>query len=328
MRRYQSLWRTEIQISIDELRHRLRLAEEEADAPLSGAAQAHLEAARQALEHAEEAIREPRRRERLRQWWTGTAVTAGWEYLHEAEAELVELESPDALRASLPALVAWMQEVMPPGGPRKRYEGQLQKFLTGERKPDRTVVRQAYHDVILANNDRHASIRALRNRIVIAIATMLGLLSLVGLLHVADSHFVSLCGLHQAENGQAETRCISDDGKPSGRDVIEVELIGAIGGLLSVAFGLGKSKAVMSRYDPRGSQLLLKPVTGAAVALLGVIFVQSEIFIAPPSNISESVMLAYAGAFGFSQQLLTRMVDKRAGKLLDEPTQGDRPEDG
>jgi hypothetical protein len=317
------LWRTEIRIRIDELRHRLTVVEikEGSKPPASpgDARKAHLIAAREALGKAEAVIEETvDRRLGLVHWWTGTAVTSGWEYVHEAEAELVELESEEDLRATLPALTAWMQEVMPPDGRRKHYEQKLDACIEGEEAIDRTVVRQTYRDVILANNEKHASIRELRNRILLAVAALTVLLLTVAVWHAVNPEFVSLCGPPQAE-GEAR-HCVSDTESPSSRDVIEIEVLGAIGGLLSLAFVLGSSKASPSRYDPRISQLLLKPTAGAATALLGVILVQSKIFVAPANNISESVLFAYAAIFGFSQQLLTQMVDNRAGKMLTEPT--------
>jgi len=56
--------------------------------------------------------------------------------------------------------------------------------------------------------------------------------------------------------------------------------------------------------------------SGAATAVIGVLLVQSGIVVSPAQSASEALFLAYAAVFGFSQQLLTRFVDKRAGKLL------------
>lgn len=337
----RSLWRVEVGIRIQELRHRLAVveAEPETPPPETGLSEkvttrtaageltvsieekpsppppsrevrrAHLEAARQALTGAAEAV-DDSASSGLREWWTGTAVTAGWEYVHEAQAELVELETEEDLRATLPALSAWMQKVMPEDGRRKHYEKRLGEFADDKTPIDRTLVRQTYRDVILANNEKHANLRLLRNRIMLATLTLLVLLSAIGVWHAIDSRFISLCGKHL---------CVSGGG-PHGRDVFEIELIGAIGGLLSVALSLGTTKVPPSRYDPRVSQLLLKPVAGAATALVGVLFVQSELFIAPPKETSEWVILAYAAFFGFSQELLTKTVDKRADALLAEPT--------
>ena len=89
-----------------------------------------------------------------------------------------------------------------------------------------------------------------------------------------------------------------------------------LGGLLSVAFGLGAVNVPPSRYNLRAAQAVLKPLTGAATALIGVLLVQSDILIAPAETPSESLLLAYAAIFGFSQQLLTQFVDRRASELM------------
>jgi hypothetical protein len=372
---FRTQWRTEIQVRIDGLQHRLRVAEV-GPAPSVAAAvaseevttrtaagelkvtieeklkpppaqesvrRAHIDAAQQALASAEVAIVEGSLARRLRDWWAGTAVTAAWEYVHEAEAELVEIESEEDLKATLPALMTWMQDVMPPDGRRKGYEEQLGEFVKGK-NVDRTVVRQTYRDVIVANNEKHSNIRELRNRILLATVALGIFLCGVGLWHALNPSFISLCRTvpapaaasagstagqsegtepakpNESEPAQAESETICVSGEsPKGRDIFEIELIGAIAGLLGLAFGLTSFKTPPSRYDPKVSQLLLKPVAGAATALLGVILVQAEIPIAPPSEASESVIFAYAAVFGFSQQLLTRMVDKRAATLLGEP---------
>jgi hypothetical protein len=364
---FRSAWRTEVAIRIDELEHRLEVATQSpAPAPTGPSVdetitaltptgeitvrveevphrrpvappeidKVHVDAMKLALRKAGEAIQEPGFPTRLAAWWTGAAVTAGWEYLHEAEAELVHLEADQDIRASLPRLLTWIQEVMPKGDQRTRYERQLTKFIDGEEVVDRTVVRQAYHDVILANNEKHVSLRELRNRLLLAIPILALMLVLVGAWHAVNPNFISMCGVSrpaaavtasgssaskEPEPALAVTRCVNGSSQPSGRDVFEIELIGAIAGLLSVAFGLGATKTPPSRYDPRLMQIALKPVAGAATALIGVIFVQSEVLIAPASQISESVLFAYAAVFGFSQQLLTQFVDKRADKLLSEP---------
>ena len=97
------------------------------------------------------------------------------------------------------------------------------------------------------------------------------------------------------------------------RDVAEIQVVGALGGLLSIAFGLGKIGTPPPRYNPRPAQAALKPVAGAATALVGVLLIQAG------SPASQSLLLAYAAAFGFGQRLLTQLVDQRASKLLEAP---------
>jgi hypothetical protein len=356
-------WRAEIAVRIQELRHRLELvAAEPAPAPPQPAPveetvvsktagtrvtvqleevrppprrldpevrAAHVKAAEQALGDACTAIDEIDLPARLRAWWTGTHVTAGWESVHIAAAELVDLEPDEDVRAGLPRLLTWLGEVMPAGEERTRYERELRAFADGTKPLDRTVVRQAQRDTITANNEKHANLRALRNQLALVSAALAALLLTLGVWHAVNPDVVTLCGTTPADAaakaGAAAKRCL--DGSASrGFDVLEVELIGAIGGLLSIAFGLGGATTPPSRYNPRPQQALLKPVAGAATGLIGVMLVQSNIVIAPTSEASETLLLAYAAIFGFAQQLLTRFVDKRASTLLGEKEPAKRAE--
>jgi hypothetical protein len=311
--RYKSVWRTEVAVRHNELLHRLGSARAGKTSPLPKRMQTHLDAAKDALADARRAVNQDGWL--LLAWLTGTAVTAGWEALHDAEGELALLEDDDDVRAALPRLLAWTQQVAPAGDLRARYERLLGEYIDGA-PIDRTVVRQAYQDAQIANNEWHASLRAFRNLLLAASAVLATALIALAAWHAINPEFVSLCGSDEA--GAGARRCLTGD-SPSGRDVLQVEVVGVLGGLLSVAFGLGAVKVQPSRYNLRAAQAALKPLAGAATALIGVLLVQSNVLIAPAETLSESLLLAYAAIFGFSQQLLTQFVDRRAGELLTGP---------
>jgi hypothetical protein len=298
-------WRTEIEIRRRELANRL-IAAKASQPPGSSR---YATAVDNALCDACTAIGS---RGSLKAWWTGSAITMAWESVHDAEGDLVEIESDEAVRASLPRLRSWINEVVVEQDLRERYDKVLGDFIDGTQPLDRTVVRQAYQDVTIANNERHASLRTFRNLLVCATAVLATLLIGVALWHALNPRFVSLCG---TTPGTGARDCLMKS-TPSGGDVIAVELIGAIGGLLSIAFGLGSATTAPSRYNVRAAQAGLKPFAGAATALVGVLLLQAHILVTP-SDHSESLLLAYAAIFGFSQQLLTQFVDRRAGQLLE-----------
>jgi hypothetical protein len=247
----------------------------------------------------------------LRAWWTGSAITMAWESVHDAEGELVRIESDDVVRSTLPRLLSWIDEVVPDKALKDRYDKQLGNYIEGKARIDRTVVRQAHQTATGANNERHASLRTFRNVVLGVSFGLAALLLALAVWHAANRHFISLCG---TEKGKQV--CLSGAAS-TGRDVAEILLVGAVAGLLSVAFGLGSETTAPSRYNVRAAQATLKPVAGAATALIGVFLVQSHILLEPAGTPSEALFLAYAAIFGFSQQLLTQFVDKRAGKLLD-----------
>lgn len=277
-----------------------------------------VDAVKAAIEHASEAIVVGTLPKRIANWWTGAAITAGWESVHGAEAELVDIESEADVRASLPHLATWLQQVMPTGEPRKRYEGELTEYMNAAKPLDRTIVRQVYKDVVRSNNESKANLRAFRNLLIVVTAALATVLVVIAVWHAIDPGFVSLCGT--GGSGTSATTCLS--GKQSrGQDVLEVELLGALGGLLSlaVAFTASSTETPPSRYNVRPAQAALKVVAGAATGLVGVLIVQSGIIVSPASQTSSEVLfLVYAVVFGFSQQLLTKFVDKRAESLLGE----------
>lgn len=310
-------WRTEVDVRIRELRSRLAAAEgldpagwQRGQTPEGRRAAAATVAA--CLDTATAASGEPLQGwDRLSAWWTGSAMTTAWESVHEAELKLLPLEAEDDVRAHLPRLRAWIQRAMDRGESRTRYEEKLQAQVSGEVSLDPLQIRQAFNDVIIANAERYANLRAFRNILVLVTGMLAGLVGVLTLLHVANPDFISLCTAGEADG---EVVCFGGPG-PRAWDVAMVAAFGAIGGLLAIAFGLAESEGPPSRYDPRIAQVGLKAAAGAATALAGVLFIQADLLVAPASSPSEALYLSYATIFGFSQQLFTRFVDRRAGEL-------------
>ncbi|MGO9762607.1 MAG: hypothetical protein ACLP1Q_15230, partial [Solirubrobacteraceae bacterium] len=66
-----------------------------------------------------------------------------------------------------------------------------------------------------------------------------------------------------------------------------------------------------------------KPVTGAATAMVAVLLLHSGLIVEPKGQpTSIEVVLGYAALFGFSQELLTRLVDKRASAIIESQEEG------
>jgi hypothetical protein len=292
-------------------------------APQSKARASRVEAVQAAIAHAAEAIGDGPLRARLIQWWTGAAITAGWESVHDAEAELIDIESEADVRASLPHLITWLQQVMPTGEPRKRYESELGGYVSATKPLDRSTVRLIYKDVVNANNESKANLRAFRNLLTVLTVALAFVLVVIAIWHAIDPGFISLCGT-TGTAAKSTTTCLSN-ASSRGQDVLEVCLMGAIGGLLSLAVAFsGTEETPPSRYNVRPQQAALKVVAGAATGLVGVLVVQSGIIVSPASQTSsEALFLVYAVVFGYSQQLFTKFVDKRADALLGEPEEKD-----
>ena len=248
---------------------------------------------------------------RVREWASGEAITAAWESVHQAERELAAIETDAEALAALPQLRSWMRQVMSDRDLLSSYEQTFDDAVRAHRAPDRSTLRQAYQDAITANVDWHSGLRAFRNTLFCLGALLALLLAGLGIWHVINAGVVPLC------SADSRPTCFGTSGTTSpARVIFEIELVGMIGGLLGTAFLLGRMEQAPSRYNLLAPQIVLKAVGGAATALIGVVLVESELIVAPAGGRTTAVLLAYAALFGFSQQLLTQFVDRRASDLL------------
>jgi hypothetical protein len=247
----------------------------------------------------------------VREWASGEAITAAWESVHQAERELAAIETDAEALAALPQLRSWMRQVMSDRDLLGSYEQTFDDAVRAHRAPDRSTLRQAYQDAITANVDWHAGLRAFRNTLFCLGALLALVLVGLGVWHVLNAGVVPLC------SSDSRPTCFGTSGTTSpARVIFEIELVGMVGGLLGTAFLLGRLEQAPSRYNLLAPQIVLKAVGGAATALIGVLLVESELIVAPAGGRSTAVLLAYAALFGFSQQLLTQFVDRRASDLL------------
>jgi len=305
------VWRTEIALRVRELEHRLEMAREAGKTGREGIDEstfdAYAEAVKLCLDDARGVLDKPKKK-RIQSWWRGDAITAAWDSVHGAEAALVAIAPAYDVLTPLPILRLWMRQVLGDSCKVETYERALEKISTASRALDRTFLRQVYRDTITANTERYKNLRAFRN-VLFAVSGGLALaLLVIGAWHAFDPGFVSLCsdGRHRFCFGGTHS---------AGDAVFQIALIGAAGGLLSSAFPLSKLENVPSRYDVIAPQIVLKVLAGASTALLGVLLLQAD-FVSLVEPSTDTELLAYAAVFGFSQQLLTQVVDKRAQSLL------------
>lgn len=323
----RGIWRTEVEVRIGELRSRLKIASSaSAEHRPEGQSDAEREqltkAVESCLERAGDAVGRDRTPLRyVDAWWSGTSMTTGWESIHEAELHLLSLEREEDAKTTLPWLLTWVHRAMDRGWGKSHHEKSLRDQID-KGSLDRTQARQALRDVVVANNARYANLRAFRNNLVLVTSLLALLVAAICVWHAIDPSILSLC----SQEGD-ETSCLTGS-SPRGADVALVALIGALGGMLAIAFGLAKTKTPPSRYDPKAWLGVLKPVAGAATALVAVVLIQADVLLGPGSDPSEMLLLGYAAIFGFSQQLLTQFVDKRAESLIDADDASEPGADG
>jgi hypothetical protein len=311
-------WAAEVDGRIGELRGRVKAVRGGRHSDESAGVDAVLRAVEADLDRADDAIGNSASLHRvwLRfcAWWSGSAITTAWEAVHAAELALLSVESDDEVAVNIPRLLSWVERTMDAGPQREAHEKTLREAMTEFKTAHRTKVRAALADTIEANGDRYANVRAFRNNLILVTFALLAAVIGAAIWHGANTHFLSLCTETTREG--ALTHCLGGaSSRPHGVDVALVAAMGALGGLLAIAFSLSETDVAPTRYDPKTWQTVLKPVTGAAVAIIAVLFLQSG-FLLKPSTETQSMFLAYAVLFGFSQQLLTRFVDKRADSLI------------
>jgi hypothetical protein len=244
---------------------------------------AHVRAVQRALREAKSAARPERRWFwRIQHWWTGAVLTRAWESVHLAEAEVVAISGPESQAELVPRLRAWLELVLPAAGDMRRYEAAFDRWKGA--RVDEVELRKAYQAAIAANVEWHSNLRAFRN-VLFYVAG--GLLLLLGVL--AACHPVGRSILQLGAQDRAAQRV----------PVVLVELVGAFGGLLSSTFLLAKLEKPPARYNVLAPQIVLKAVTGAASAVVGLMFLQSGLVVTPPQSRSEAVVLTYAVLFGY-----------------------------
>jgi hypothetical protein len=259
----------------------------------------------------------------LGSWFSGSSLTRAWEAIHNAERALLKIETDAAVLAAVPPILSWTRRAMDAGAIREEHEATLKAELSQARTPapagveglapppDRAAIRGALSDVIAANRLRYADLRTFRNNLIIATVLLIVGLLVIAIWHAHDPHFLSLC----AKPEKGTKQCLTVGGAPRSADIWKVLLVGALGGVLGFVFRLSATTGA-DRFDPKTWQRLLKPVTGAAAALAGVVFLQSGLLVESTIKNTELALLGYALIFGFSQQVLTKFVDGRAESLV------------
>jgi hypothetical protein len=106
-------------------------------------------------------------------------------------------------------------------------------------------------------------------------------------------------------------------GAPPWPTIWQIELVGALGGLLA---GVTALRALEGFAGPFGLPIVmatLKIPTGALTGLLGALWMQNSVFAVfkPQEGLK---ILAYVALFGFAQQAFTTFADRQAGQLLGE----------
>ena len=253
-------------------------------------------------------------------WWRGNCTETAFHNLHRAEAEMVRLYSDAEVDAEIPEAVARAETGLNHGDPRHAAALRLLSIKDGAAK------RIALSKIVRVGHETtdrlHSRVRVFRN-IVLVTALLLALFVSLFVFWVADyPGTVPLCF-----TTPDVTSCPAGEGRASAADVVVVALLGLLGGALAAAVSIRNTKGTSTPYNVAIALALLKLPAGALTALSALIVIRGELVPGLTALDTQSQILAYVLMFGYAQQLLTGLIDKRALNLLDSVPSKDPAQD-
>jgi len=261
------------------------------------AAKAELAEAEKAIEGGGGLLRAPLR------WWTGSDQEQAWLAVHGAETHLVLARPEEALRAEVATLQSRIPWSVPPSDPlRRAWTDALERAADASQPLDRYLLREIKETLLGRADATYVRMRSFRNILVVAILVLALATGLLAIPSVSD--WIPLCPDDGAAG--ADTDCVIDD-------VWQAELLGAVGGLLALLTSIQRLRGFRNPYNLPVFQALLKIPAGALTGLLGLVLMQSGILFLEPQLGNAAV--AYVIFFGAAQDVITRLVDRKAGEI-------------
>ena len=297
-RRGRSSWREEVLREADRIENDLARSDLTADTPSRAFVVDSLKIARDA------AIRSHRGLTRVRAWWSGVDVESAWRALHGAKQVLFDgMKDPDVL-AQYPLLRSKVQQYLDPKDPeRKAYEEWLKRGDHPQEPLDRSRLRTVRTAVDGASDAHYDRIHRFRNTLYLLFLGVV-ILDVVLIFDPPTDPWLPICAPAAEEGGEQSCPL-----------VWHIELVGLIGGTLAAAAALLRISVTHEPYNLKRAQTLVKLPLSALTALVGVMLIQSDVIDAL-EPLPAPTVLVYAVIFGYSQQLVTRLIDRKAESLV------------
>ena len=255
----------------------------------------------------------------LKLYYSGADIERTWSAIHRASEALYTLYDGN----ELPAQAARLHELVAALPDLSSQLTSLTHILTNLKASSeganleaaRAKLRELYQEAIGATESLQVEAHVLRNTLLVASGALFLVAFVLGVVHLLNDSIISLCTT--ASDGG--TICPAG-GASHPFDVFTIELAGMLGGILSVVIPLATGERIKTPYRVFNHQLLLKIFAGAATGLAGVVLVENG-FISAFTVTSGTAIIGYAIFFGFAQQALTGIIDRRASSLgEDTPT--------
>jgi hypothetical protein len=243
----------------------------------------------------------------LLNWLTGAAIEQAWPGLHAVEEDLLLIQEPEKVRAQIPDIRDTLQERLGTNDSRLNYLKELDTLYTSGGPVTRSLretLRRMRHVANAASDEAYGRVRGFRNLLlgaVVVLAVALVTLALGSLRHP----LLPICSPAPAVVGTS-VACPA---------LWRVELVGALGGLLSAIAAIRRLDGVRGPYGLPATQLAMKIPAGSLTGVLGALWLQGRVLglvVTQP----ELQLLAYVALFGFAQEAFTAFVDRRAGEIL------------
>lgn len=264
-------------------------------------------------------------------WWSGRLIEAAYQNLHSAEAVIAGLYDWDDLEAEVPEAIARVEAGLQRDDPRReaaRALGDLDRGTTSLEEARAALTKAIAVGHAVADHE-HSRLRNFRNAVLVS-SIVIGLLLVVFATYVGHHpEKVPLCFTPtNAEGAPATWVCPTGEhpwnsdtptshGPTNKHDVLVVLLLGILGGALSAAVSIRGLTGASTPYDVPLALAALKLPLGALTSLGALIALQGD-FVPGLSELdSQGQILAYALVFGYAQQLLSGLLDRRAQALLE-----------
>jgi hypothetical protein len=251
-------------------------------------------------------------------WWGGALVEAGYQNLHAARAQMIDVYDDAEIEAEIPAAVARSQQTLHRDDPRRLVIDFLRSQAIARQ---RAFLRRAIEDAYDALDRQHERLRSFRNIILLLALCITVLVGATIAVVWTNPTFMPLCfdadGL--GADGNALLNCPTGEGFtfPQGNDIVVVSLLGLLGGALAAAMSIRNLRGTSTPYDVPVALALLKVPLGAFTAIVGLVAIQGQFIPGLSALDSQQQILAYALVLGYAQQVFTYSLDRKAQTLLD-----------
>lgn len=245
--------------------------------------------------------------------WTGSQTQAAWAYLHDANRLLLLIADNQYVRDQAFRLHTTLQEsaTLVNADPKRMaaYVGVLARIAQPPNPEDpvadidRRLLQGIQSELSEEWDVSTERLRIFRNILTSTIAFLSASLLAIGLAAAVAPQALSL-RLYPRYSGSG--------------DVLEVELLGSLGGLLSGVAALQRLKGYQRSYGLPLAQTMLKIPVGAASGFVGVLLLQRGVLTTAVKAQRWTYVLAYAVVFGFAQLAVTRRLDSYAADLLQD----------